>query len=68
MSRYQNEAIDGINHLPSKQLSRTAPFFAEQVPQAFNGTTWDARHMTKFMNRSNYSNWRGDKPNISRAS
>ena len=21
------------------------------------GTTWDAKHMTNFLNRSNYSNW-----------
>ena len=68
MSRYQNEGTERMNNPPSKQLSRTAAFFAEEVPKAFIGTTWDARHMTKFINRSNYSNWKGDKPNISRTS
>ena len=38
------------------------------MPRAFNGGTWDARHMTNFMNRSGYSNWQGEQPHISRLS
>lgn len=59
MSRYFGEQQED-------KLARTSPFFSTDMPRAFNGGTWDARHMTKFMNRSGYSNWRGEQPHISR--
>lgn len=52
----------------SKELAKTGQFFQNQYPKAFNGGTWDAKHMTSFLSRSNYSNWRGNSPNISRMS
>jgi len=36
------------------------------MPKTFNGGTWDAMHMTNFLASSNYSNWKGEKKNISR--
>lgn len=61
MSRYFGEQQDD-------KLAKTSPFFSTDMPRAFNGGTWDALHMTNFMNRSGYSNWKGDQPHISRLS
>ena len=54
--------------LKSKEFAKTGLFFHNPYPRGFNGGTWDAKHMTSFLSRSNYSNWRGDSPNISRMS
>ena len=61
MSRYFGEQQED-------KLARTSPFFSTDMPRAFNGGTWDARHMTNFMNKSGFSNWKGDQPHISRLS
>ena len=68
MTRYDN------NHLPNQSApkgdhaDKMNRFFSVEMPRSFNGGTWDAKHMTNFLFRSNYSNWRGDKKNISRIS
>lgn len=49
----------------SKEFAKTALFFNNKYPRGFNGDTWDAKHLTSFLSRSNYSNWRGNQPNIS---
>lgn len=49
-------------------LAKTARFFSVEPARGFNGDTWDAKHMSNFLSRSNYSNWRGEQRNISNLS
>ena len=32
------------------------------------GNTWDAKHMTNFLNKSNYSNWTSPKSQVEKDS
>ena len=52
----------------SKQFAKTALFFNNEYPRGLNGDTWDAKHLTSFLSRSNYSNWKGNQANSSRMS
>lgn len=38
-------------------LTHRTGFFAEEPAKGFTGSTWDAKHMSAFLNTSNYSNW-----------
>ncbi len=57
-----------MEHLQDTPFSKTAQYYSVEMPRAFNGGTWDARHLTNFLNKSNYSNWRCDQRNISKYS
>lgn len=54
--------------LKSKEFGKTALFFVNNNPRSFTGDTWDAKHMSQFLRKSNYSNWRGNSSHISRNS
>ena len=54
--------------MKSKECAKTALFFSNPYPRGFNGNSWDAKHMTSFLRKSNYSNWKGDSMNITRTS
>lgn len=62
------------NPLPNQSIrkgdagEKMKRFFSVEMPRSFNGGIWDAKHMTNFLFQSRYSNWQGDKKNISRIS
>jgi hypothetical protein len=68
MTRYDNNPLPNQSAPKGDSGDRTHRFFSVEMSRSFNGSTWDAKHMTNFLFQSNYSNWRGDKKHISRIS
>lgn len=51
-------------------MNKTAriPLSVSLDAKKLKGDSWDAKHMSDFLSKSNYSNWSGDKKNITRDS